>query len=61
MKPKKHDASPSYHGIVVNGYARDGGLEFSREVWSREEHDGAVAAAWKTGHVVRVTTEWRCA
>jgi hypothetical protein len=55
------DASPSYNGIVVNGYARDGGLEFSREVWSREEHDGAVAAAWKTGHVVRVTTEWRCA
>lgn len=47
-----------YQGSVVNGYSRHAGLEFSREARSQAEHDEAVAAAWRTSHVVRVVTEW---
>ena len=41
---------------VVNGYSNGGGLEFSREVNSRNELKAAIRDAWNTPHVVDVAT-----
>jgi len=41
---------------VVNGYSTGGGLEFSREVNSPNEHKCAIRDAWDTPHVVDVAT-----
>ena len=41
---------------VVNGYSNGGGLEFSRETNSPNEHENAIRDAWRTPHVVDVAT-----